>query len=123
MGETLGQGVQKDDCERRRGEQQTDPIDKKCRANKEQGTDQACGDGCSLAEKLMTSGGAGIPLIDLPIGDAVEGHRRSTGKDHAEQDKPKQPPPRKTSRGTRCDHHRPKGKRQGEYRVRKPDEG
>ena len=71
----------------------------------------------------MTSGGAGIPLIDLPIGDAVEGHRRSTSKDHAEQDQAEQSPPRKTSRGTRRDHHRPKGKRQSEYRVRKPDEG
>ena len=123
MGEALGQGIKKDDTERHRGEKEADPIDKKCRGYKQQGADEAGRNRRFTTKKLVTSGSPRIALVDLPVSDAIEGHRRSTGKDHAEQDQPEQPPPRKTSRGTRCDHHRPKCKRQGEYRVRKPNEG
>ncbi len=120
MSETLCQGIEKDDAKCHWRKDEANPIDKKSRGHKEQGTDQARHDGRILAKQLMPARSPGIAFVDLPVSDTIEDHRCSTCKNHAEQDQAEDPPPRKTP--SRNDH-RSESEWQGKNRVREPDEG
>ena len=56
----------------------------------------------------MPARSSGIAFVDFPVSNAVEGHRRRTGKDHAEQDQAEDPP---TGKPVRRDDHRPESER------------
>ncbi len=67
----------------------------------------------------MPTRGAGIALVDLPISQPIEGHRRGARADHCHNDKEKSA---RNRQATRRDEHRAQGKWQGKDGMRKPHE-
>lgn len=113
MGESFRQGIEKDDRERHRGEEEAEAVDEVRRGNEEQRADHAGRDRGTPTQELVASLRAGIALIDLPVGDAVEGHGGRSRKDHAEQDQAKNPPTRKP-----IGRHNHRAEREGERKDR-----
>src|SRR5712691_6352144 len=67
----------------------------------------------------MPHRGARVSLIEGPISDAVEKHRRSPGEDHAKEDERQEP---ERWPAMRRDEKRAEREGHGEDGVRKPDQ-
>lgn len=60
-----------------------------------------------------------VALVERPVSQAIEKHRRGPGENHAEQDKPEEPEGRPA---VGRDEERAEREGQGENRMRKPDQ-
>jgi hypothetical protein len=71
------------------------------------------------ADRDVAVGGARVSGVDLPVGQAVEGHRRAAGAHHRHEDPHQDLPGGAAVRG---DQERNQGERQGKDRVFEFDE-
>src|SRR6266446_750407 len=86
VGKMFSERVEKNDAERDRRKRERQPIDIRSKKNKKDAAeDQTNKDNVPGREK-MTAMCPRIALINLPINEAIEKHRRSAGGDHTSQD-------------------------------------
>jgi hypothetical protein len=114
VGEALCYRVEEDDGKGHGGKQEADPVDEDSSDDEEGGAGRTGGNRRAAAKEPVASLGTGVALVDLPVSNAVKGHRRRPGKDHAEQDQAEDPP---TREAIGRHEHRPKGEGERENRV------
>src|SRR5205809_1576646 len=82
----FGERVEKNDAKRDRRERESQPIDICSKKNKKGAAEDKANENNVLGREKMATPCPRIALIDLPINEAIEKHRRGARRDHASQD-------------------------------------
>src|SRR5436190_17681542 len=82
----FGERVEKNDAKRDRRERESQPIDICSKKNKKGAAEDQANENNVLGREQMATSCSRIALIDLPINEAIEKHRRAAGRDHTSQD-------------------------------------
>jgi hypothetical protein len=114
VGETFGQGIEKNNRERDRPEKGRRPIDGSARSKKSKRTDHQKRADYRFSQEPLSRCGARVSSVERPIGQAIEEHRGGAGQDHASQHE-KQCPRGRVTVG--CDQQRPECERESKNRM------
>src|SRR5439155_4799422 len=79
-------GIEKSDAKGDRRKHESQPIDICSKKNKKSAAEDKANENNVLGCEKITAPCPRIALIDLPINEAIEKHRRSAGRDHTSQD-------------------------------------
>src|SRR5439155_2862708 len=86
VSEMFGERIEKNDTKRDRRKHKSQPIDICSKKNKKGAAEDEANENNVLGREKTTAPCSRIALIDLPINEAIEKHRRSAGHDHTSQD-------------------------------------
>src|SRR5438132_14098116 len=82
----FGERIEKNDAKRDRRKREGQPIDICSKKNKKGAAQDEANENDFPGREKMTASCPRIALIDLPIDEAIEKHRRRAGRDHTSQD-------------------------------------
>jgi hypothetical protein len=91
VGKMLCQGVKKNDAKRDRRKRERQPIDIRSKKNKKNAAEDETNENDFPGREEMTALCPWIALINLPINEAIEKHRRGAGRNHTPQDQQRDP--------------------------------